>query len=306
MGPTASGKTSIAIDLVKSLPADIISVDSAMVFRGLNIGTAKPSVEIQHVAPHRLIDICNPIDTYSAGQFVRDALVEIKAIQSNNRIPLLVGGTGMYFRALEQGFSELPSTDSTIRTRLDLQARENGWEYMYSRLAEIDPDSAMRIHKNDPQRIQRALEIYEITGKSATQWYSKGRVSSLNQPVIKIIVAPENRNKLHVKIEKRFQQMIENGLIEEVKALFEQEDINANLPSMRLVGYRQVFSYLDREISYNDMIYKGIVATRQLAKRQLTWLRSEANALWIDSNKPEISDFLLNYIQFDTTTVGRI
>ncbi|MGK0296676.1 MAG: tRNA dimethylallyltransferase [Gammaproteobacteria bacterium] len=306
MGPTASGKTSIAIDLVKSLPADIISVDSAMVYRGLDIGTAKPSIDIQKIAPHRLIDICNPIDTYSAGKFVCDALIEIKAIQSNNRIPLLVGGTGMYFRALEQGFSELPSTDSATRTRLASQAREFGWEYMYSRLAEIDPDSAERIHKNDPQRIQRALEIYEITGKSATQLYSEGRVSSLNQPVIKIIVAPENRKNLHITIEKRFLQMIKDGLIEEVKALYEQEDINANLPSMRMVGYRQVWSYLDREISYNDMINKGIIATRQLAKRQLTWFRSEANALWIDSNKPELLDLLLNYIQFDTTTTSRI
>lgn len=297
MGPTASGKTAVAVDLVNALPTDIISVDSAMVYRGMDIGTAKPSAEIQKIAPHRLIDICDPVESYSAGHFVHDALIEIDEIQSNQRIPLLVGGTGLYFRSLQQGFSRLPTADTAIRSRLEAEAQEKGWNYMYKRLLDVDPGSSARIHPNDPQRIQRALEIYEITGKPASDLYARGRMISLDYPVIKIILAPENREQLHATIESRFMQMIEAGLLDEVKQLQERGDLGPALPSMRLVGYRQVCLYLNGDISYNDMIKKGIASTRQLARRQLTWLRSEKNALWVDSNKSEISHFLLNYLQ---------
>ena len=306
MGPTASGKTSIAINLVEELSADIISVDSAMVYRGMDIGTAKPSAQQLVNTPHRLIDICDPIDPYSAGNFVRDATIEIEEIQNQDKISLLVGGTGLYFRSLEQGFSQLPPADSKIRSRLVEEANEHGWAHMYSKLTTVDPVSAERIHKNDPQRIQRALEIFEITGKAASDLYSKGRFAALKQPILKIIVAPEERKTLHKIIKVRFLQMIEDGLVDEVKHLFERGDLNATMPSMRLVGYRQVWSYLEGRINYNDMINKAIIATRQLAKRQLTWLRSEQNALWIDSNKPNLSQYLLNYFRSNPLTSDRL
>ena len=297
MGPTASGKTRVAVDLVKNSPVDIISVDSAMVYRGLDIGTAKPGADILKIAPHRLIDICDPDASYSAGQFVEDATTEIAAIHSQGRIPLLVGGTGLYFRSLESGFSDLPGTDPVIRARLDEEAKAMGWEYMYSRLADIDPKSVERIHRNDPQRIQRALEIYEISGIPPSELYARGRKSSHSHPVIKVIIAPEDRKDLHAAIEERFLKMLEAGFVEEVAGLRDRVNLDPGMPSMRLVGYRQVWSYLDATCDYNTMIKKGIVATRQLAKRQLTWLRSEQNALWLDSNNAELSQFLLNYLK---------
>lgn len=297
MGPTASGKTQIASELVQMLPMDIISVDSAMVYRGLDIGTAKPSEEILKIAPHRLINICDPADVYSAGNFVSDAKREIKEIQSKGRIPLLVGGTGLYFRSLEQGFSPLPEANPEIRSRLEQELKEKGLDSLYSRLLIVDPPSANRIHKNDPQRIQRALEIYEETGKSASSWYTQERVNLIENPVIKLVVAPKDRDLLHSTIEVRFMQMLDKGLIEEVKGLQKRNDLHAGLPSMRLVGYRQICSYLGGELSYKQMINKGIIATRQLAKRQYTWLRRETNAHWVDSEMVQLSLYLRNYIE---------
>jgi tRNA dimethylallyltransferase len=297
MGPTASGKTKVAVDLVAQAPFDIISVDSAMVYRGLDIGTAKPSVDILKEAPHRLIDICDPENSYSAGQFVQDASEEIATIHALGRIPLLVGGTGLYFRSLEAGFSELPGSDPVIRSRLEEEACQKGWEYMYTRLAEIDPQSTMRIHRNDPQRIARALEIYELTGTPPSVLYAQGRNAVLRQPIIKVIIAPKERKTLHDTIESRFLQMLEAGFVEEVAELRDRGNLDQGMPSMRLVGYRQIWSYLNADIDYNTMIKKGIVATRQLAKRQLTWFRSEQNAFWVDSDTPELSQFLLNYLK---------
>lgn len=297
MGPTASGKTQIASELVQQLPVDIISVDSAMVYRGLDIGTAKPSEDILNIAPHRLINICDPVDIYSAGNFVCDAKREIEAIQSKGRIPLLVGGTGLYFRSLEQGFSPLPEANPAIRARLNEELNEKGLASLYSRLLSVDPQSESRIHKNDPQRIQRALEIYEETGKPASSWYSQGRVNCIESPVIKLVIAPNNKDQLHNTIEVRFMKMLDRGLVEEVKGLQKQNNLHVDLPSMRLVGYRQVCSYLDGELSYKQMINKGIIATRQLAKRQYTWLRREENAHWVDSEMTQMSQYLRNYIE---------
>jgi tRNA dimethylallyltransferase len=297
MGPTASGKTALAVDMVQNLPVDIVSVDSAMVYRGMDIGTAKPPAEILQIAPHRLIDICDPTESYSAGSFCRDARQAIADIHATGRIPLLVGGTGLYFRSLEQGFSTLPQSDPLMRQQLEAEASANGWEKMHSRLAAVDPVAAARIHPNDPQRIQRALEVYALTGKPLSEFHREGRSAALSYPILKLVVAPAERAQLHKDIETRFKMMLNAGLVDEVKGLYACGDLSADLPAMRLVGYRQVWEYLQREITYNDMINKGIVATRQLARRQLTWLRAEKNAHWFESARPELSQYLLNFIR---------
>ncbi|MCK5432673.1 MAG: tRNA (adenosine(37)-N6)-dimethylallyltransferase MiaA [Gammaproteobacteria bacterium] len=290
MGPTATGKTDIAVSLFKQYPIDIISVDSAMVYKGMDIGTAKPSKELLNEVPHRLIDICEPDETYSAARFRVDALQNIEEIHSQNRIPLLVGGTGLYFRTLETGISDLPDADTKVRQRLELEAGEVGWEVMHSRLAEIDPDSAERIHPNDPQRIQRALEIYEISGRSMTDHYNNGAVSPFPFEVIKIILNPGDRSILHERIKHRFLKMLDDGFIEEVRTFHKDDRFSGSLPAMRMVGYRQIWNYLDGEINYEEMVERGIVATRQLAKRQMTWLRKEENGIWLDSDEPGLVD----------------
>ncbi len=282
MGSTATGKTDIAAALFKQLPIELISVDSALVYRGMDIGTAKPSKEFLDNTPHRLIDICEPDETYSVAKFHDDALQAIDEIHSQNRVPLLVGGTGLYFRALETGISDLPNADVDVRQRLELEAREIGWEAMHSRLAEIDPVSADRIHPNDPQRIQRALEIYEISGRSMTDHYEDKATSPFSIEVIKIILNPVDRSILHKRIELRFMKMLDEGLVEEVRAFYVNGRFSGSLPAMRMVGYRQVWNYLDGEINYEEMVEKGIVATRQLAKRQMTWFRKEENGIWLD------------------------
>lgn len=290
MGPTATGKTDIAVSLFKQYPIDIISVDSAMVYKGMDIGTAKPSKELLNEVPHRLIDICEPDETYSAARFRVDALQNIEEIHSQNRIPLLVGGTGLYFRTLETGISDLPDADTKVRQRLELEAGEVGWEVMHSRLAEIDPDSAERIHPNDPQRIQRALEIYEISGRSMTDHYNNGAVSPFPFEVIKIILNPGDRSILHERIKQRFLKMLDDGFIEEVRTFHKDDRFSGSLPAMRMVGYRQIWNYLDGETNYEEMVERGIVATRQLAKRQMTWLRKEENGIWLDSDEPGLVD----------------
>lgn len=297
MGPTAAGKTQLVVRLRQSLPVDIISVDSAMVYKGMDIGTAKPSAEILAIAPHRLIDICDPMEAYSAARFCHDARKEINAIRSNGRIPVLVGGTGLYFRSLEHGLSKLPSADQETRKRLEDQAQVLGWEKMHARLAEVDPDAAIRIHPNDPQRIQRALEVYELTGMALTEHFSSRQIPGLPSRIIKLIVSPADRSILHRRISQRFYEMLDGGLIPEVETLYQRGDLNPGLPAMRMVGYRQVWKYLEGQLDYQHMIEHAIVATRQLAKRQLTWLRREAGAEWFDSQQPDQVYNILKYIE---------
>lgn len=297
MGPTATGKTHIAVSLSKILPVDIISVDSAMVYKGMDIGTAKPSPEIRATAPHRLIDICDPAEAYSAARFCSDARKEIDSIRTSGRIPLLVGGTGLYFRSLEYGLSEMPAADPETRQKLEKEAQELGWEKMHARLAEVDPAAAQRIHPNDPQRIQRALEVYELTGTALTDHYPGRESSALPFRIIKLISCPADRSILHERIRQRFYEMLDRGLVIEVEGLYQRGDLHSGLPSMRMVGYRQVWKYLAGQLDYKQMIDHAIVATRQLAKRQLTWLRRETNSRWFDSQQPDQVDNLLKYIE---------
>jgi len=285
MGPTASGKTDLAIFLTEHFPVDIISVDSALVYRGLNIGSAKPSAEELAKAPHRLLDVVDPVEPYSAARFRKDALKEIDDIIKAGRIPLLVGGTMLYFRALLEGLSKLPESDEATRKKIEQQAEEMGWEKMHARLAEVDAEAAARIHPNDPQRISRALEVYEITGKAMSQLQKEQKAEPFPYQVLKLALIPSDRRVLHQRIEKRFGLMLEQGLIEEVKTLRERGDLHQDLPAIRAVGYRQVWDYLESRIDYTKMKERGVIATRQLAKRQLTWLRSEKDLIIYDFSR---------------------
>jgi tRNA dimethylallyltransferase len=283
MGPTASGKTALAVELCEQFPLEIISVDSALVYRGMDIGTAKPDAETLQLAPHRLIDIRDPSESYSAADFRSDALREMKSITSSGKVPLLVGGTMLYFRALEHGLSELPAANADVREVLEQQAAEIGWPGMHELLRQQDPQAAARIHPNDPQRIQRALEVARISGKSMSELQKASLGAKPGYRIHKIIVSPEPRSVLHRRIEQRFDLMIEAGFIDEMKALYARSDINADLPSMRAVGYRQAWEWLEGNVSFSEMREKAIAATRQLAKRQLTWLRRETTSVWYDS-----------------------
>lgn len=297
MGPTAAGKTDIAVKLTDIYPMDIISVDSAMIYRGMDIGTAKPPQNILTHSPHRLINICDPNENYSAAQFCNDAYIEIANIFKLKRIPLLVGGTMMYFKALQQGLSPLPSADDNIRQKILQEAEQLGWIALHKKLKEIDPDSAKRIHPNDPQRLQRALEIYEITQQKPSVIYAEKNKSSFPYRMINIILAPDDREILRERIATRFHNMLQQGFIDEVLQLRARGDLNLNMPSMRSVGYRQVWEYLDGHFTYEEMIEKGIIATRQLAKRQLTWLRTWPDAQWFDSLDEEVFDKINKYIR---------
>ncbi|RUM92564.1 MAG: tRNA (adenosine(37)-N6)-dimethylallyltransferase MiaA [Thiothrix sp.] len=289
MGPTATGKTELAIELVGQLPVDIISVDSVMVYRGMDIGTAKPDAATLEIAPHRLIDICDPANPYSAAQFRDDARQQIKAIHAAGKIPLLVGGTMLYFRALLQGLSVLPMADQAVRARLLAEAEALGWDALHQRLMEVDPEAALRIHKNDSQRLQRALEVYELTGQplSTLQKRTEGGLDEIYR-VIKIVLMPEDRKILHTQIEKRFQEMLTEGFIEEVEGFYARKELNENLPAMRSVGYRQVWQYLDGKMEKAQLHEKGVAATRQLAKRQITWLRSEVDTSQLDPQQTRL------------------
>ncbi|MBD3610488.1 MAG: tRNA (adenosine(37)-N6)-dimethylallyltransferase MiaA [Gammaproteobacteria bacterium] len=300
MGPTASGKTDLAVKLVENHPFEIISVDSALVYRQMDIGTAKPDQDTLQRAPHRLIDICDPAESYSAARFRQDALREMAEITEQGKIPLLAGGTMLYYRALLDGLSPLPSADSDVRQMLEQEMERDGLEAMHKRLASVDPEAAARIHPNDPQRIQRALEVYEISGKSMSQLYREQVSEQLPYRVCKLVVAPQSRDILHERIAHRFSLMMEQGLVEEVTRLFERGDLHLDLPSMRAVGYRQVWQYLSGEMDKQMMIEKGIIATRQLAKRQYTWLRSEADVTWFDSLSISLyDDVLLHLVKQD-------
>ena len=301
MGPTAAGKTDLAVRLLEHFPCEIISVDSALVYRGMNIGTAKPDPALLARAPHRLIDLCDPSDPYSAANFRHDALLAMREIQANGKIPLLVGGTGLYFRALEQGLSPLPASNPQVRVKLSQEAALLGWQALHQRLCEIDPVAGARIHPNDPQRVQRALEVYEITGTCMTDLQKQTKTATLAYPVLKLIWSPVDRAVLRERIAKRFDVMLAQGFEAEVQALYQRGDLSVDLPAMRAVGYRQMWSYLAGNISYNEMQTQAITATQQLAKRQLTWLRKEANTLWFDNaaNKAieAVLDSVLKYIE---------
>jgi len=284
MGPTAAGKTDAAIFLHERYGCDIISVDSALVYRHMDIGTAKPDEQTLIKAPHALVDIIDPWESYSAANFVDDAYKLMEESRNAGKMPLLAGGTMMYYRSLLQGLSKMPVADTIIRDELSALADDIGWEAMHQRLSKIDPESAQRINKNDPQRIQRAIEVHQISGKTMTQLYAEDQGSQLDYETLKIVIAPE-RALLHKRIEQRFEIMLKQGFIEEVEKLKTDPRIKFDMPSMRCVGYRQVWQYLDGDLTYDEMIFKGIVATRQLAKRQWTWLRKEENAIWLDSTQ---------------------
>jgi tRNA dimethylallyltransferase len=297
MGPTAAGKTDLGVTLVEQLPMDIISVDSVMVYRGMDIGSAKPDSATLARAPHRLIDIRDPAEAYSAAQFREDALREMAEISGEGRFPLLVGGTMLYFRALLSGLSSLPSADAEIRTRLEAEAEVEGWASLHRRLAEVDAAAATRIHPNDPQRIQRALEVYELTGVPLSELQQQQQVDqALPYRIIKLAVAPADRSILHQRIAQRFEQMLREGLVEEVESLRQRGDLHLDLPALRAVGYRQVWEFLDGDIDYTEMIERGIIATRQLAKRQFTWLRSEQSLTLLDSLDGRLRDKALKYL----------
>ncbi len=277
MGPTGSGKTALAIELVKKHPYEIISVDSALVYRGMDIGTAKPTKEELKLAPHRLINICDPSQPYSAGQFYQDAQREIEDIFKKNKTPLLVGGTMLYFRAIQFGLADLPAADANTRKAIEKEAEQLGWPVLHERLKQIDPTAAEKINPNDAQRIQRALEVYDLTGKPISEFSGPANSPALPYEFENIALIPEDRQLLHQRIEKRFDQMLAQGFIEEVEKLYQREDIHPDLPAIRAVGYRQVWEYLDGKVDEATMREKAIIATRQLAKRQLTWLRSWPN-----------------------------
>lgn len=302
MGPTASGKTGLAVELVERYPLEIISVDSAMVYRQMDIGTAKPDADTLRRAPHRLIDIRDPAESYSAAEFRDDALAEMGRISQQGRVPLLVGGTGLYFRALTGGLADLPPANVSLRAQLELEAEEYGWPALHQRLQELDPVIAERIHPNDPQRIQRALEVISLTGRPMSEIqaeHGQRQAESFGYQVLRLVVCPDERTVLHRRINRRFEQMLQQGFLDEVKALMQRGDLDPAMPSMRCVGYRQAWSHLQGEIDLPEMVKKAQAATRQLAKRQLTWLRQETEALWYDLQRESVRKSVLqNFDRF--------
>ncbi len=299
MGPTASGKTDLAVELAKRLPLEIISVDSALVYRQMDIGTAKPAPVLLAEAPHRLIDIRDPVQAYSAAEFRDDALREMAEIVRAGRVPLLVGGTMLYFRALEQGLSDLPKADAALRARLETELMALGLSRLHERLARLDPVAAGRIHANDPQRTLRALEVIEITGRPLSELQAEDGGDPLPYRVLKLVRAPRDRGLLHQRIEARFHRMLDEGFEAEVKRLLARGDLSPELPSMRSVGYRQMLNYLLGAYSREEMIERAIIATRQLAKRQFTWLRAEGDAHWLDESgdvSREAVDLILDHL----------
>ncbi|MDX1901812.1 MAG: tRNA (adenosine(37)-N6)-dimethylallyltransferase MiaA [Gammaproteobacteria bacterium] len=296
MGPTASGKTALAVQLVQQFPCEIISVDSAMVYRGMDIGTAKPDEDTLKIAPHWLINIRDPAEPYSAAQFCEDASHAITDIFSRNKIPLLVGGTMLYFRALQKGLSELPSADAGIRQKILTEAEDLGWPALHDKLLKKDPASAARIHPHDSQRIQRALEVLEMTGQPLSVLHQVKQKKFEDHSIVNIAIAPKDRSILHDRIATRFHQMLAFGFVDEVRALFAREDLSIEMPAIRSAGYRQVWLYLQGKLNYSEMETRGIIATRQLAKRQLTWLRHWPNVIGFDSEAKDLYDQVVKYI----------
>ena len=294
MGPTGAGKSDLAMHLAEKFPVEIISVDSALVYRGMDIGTAKPSAAMRGRVAHHLIDIRDPADGYSAGEFTQDALRAMQGIWSRGRYPLLVGGTMLYFHTLTHGIAELPEGDPALRAVIDAQAASAGWPAVHRELARVDPDAAARIHCNDAQRIQRALEVYRLTGETITK-LQQNRVSVFaDVDVTEIAVAPLERGDLHTRIEMRFDAMLKAGLLTEVRTLFERSDLSAEHPSMRAVGYRQLWRYLAGQCALEEARNQAVAATRQLAKRQVTWLRRRDRAQWFDSVQPHVAGEMID------------
>ncbi|AKD39134.1 tRNA delta(2)-isopentenylpyrophosphate transferase [Pasteurella multocida subsp. multocida OH4807] len=283
MGPTASGKTDLAIQLRQTLPVEVISVDSALIYKGMDIGTAKPTPAELALAPHRLIDICDPAESYSAANFRQDALREMEEITAQGKIPLLVGGTMLYYKALLEGLSPLPSANEILRAQIEERAQQQGWVALHQELTRIDPISALRINPNDSQRINRALEVFYLTGKSLTE-LTEQKGESLPYQILQFAIAPKDRTILHDRIALRFHKMIESGFQQEVEKLYQRADLHPDLPAIRCVGYRQMWEYLRGDYDHTEMVFRGICATRQLAKRQITWLRGWKHDIeWLDS-----------------------
>ena len=296
MGPTASGKTRVSLELARHHNFDIISVDSALVYKGLDIGSGKPDAKTLAEIPHQLVNICDPAEPYSAADFRRDAIEAMNNSLAKGKIPLLVGGTMLYFKVLRDGLAEMPEADEEVRQQILTLADKEGWPAIHTRLSAVDPESAARIQPTDSQRLQRALEVYELTGKTMTELHQKGKDSpntALPAELNFVAIYPQERARVHELIEIRFRQMLDDGLIEEVKALYKRGDLNASLPAIRSVGYRQVWEYLDEQYDYDTMIEKALAATRQLAKRQFTWLRSWPNLTIFDSEVSNLEELCL-------------
>jgi len=293
MGPTASGKTALGVDIAKALNGEVISVDSALVYRGMDVGTAKPDIEERQGIKHHLIDILDPSESFSAGQFREQALRLIIDISSRGKVPVLVGGTMLYFHVLLNGMAKLPDANATIRQEIDEQAKVNGWGVVHDRLKAVDPKAAQRIHQNDTQRIQRALEVYLVSGKSQTDWLAEQVQQPLPFDVFKFAIAPSNRSVLHDKIALRMDLMLQNGFLDEARSLFERGDLDKSMPAIRAVGYRQAWSFLEGE--YDEAMFreKAIIATRQLAKRQFTWLRQQTDTTWLEMGDKSVLDRVL-------------
>jgi tRNA dimethylallyltransferase len=297
MGPTASGKTAVAVQLATTLPCEIISVDSALVYKGMNIGTAKPDADLLRRAPHHLIDVIEPHESYSAARFRDDALALMREITERGNIPLLVGGTMLYFKALVEGLNDLPEADSTIRLIIETMADEEGWPALHEKLRKVDPETAARLEPADAQRIQRALEIFYITGRSMTDLLKKPKYVYFPYTPIRIALLPGDRAALHERIAQRFDVMLEAGLVEELRSLREEYGLEPEMPSMRCVGYRQAWDFLDNRISRAELREQGIAATRQLAKRQLTWLRGMSDYTEFDCLAANVGDLVLEYVR---------
>lgn len=312
MGPTAAGKTDLALHLADHLPCELISVDSALVYRGMDIGTAKPDAETLERYPHHLVDILDPAEAYSAARFRTDVQQLIADIHARDRIPLLVGGTMLYYKVLAGGIAQMPAADPSVRQRIESMAQQQGWEAVHAELGRVDPAAAQRIHPNDPQRIQRAYEVFLLSGVPLTEWHHRqvlenaessatGR-ANMSYTTRYIAVAPRERHILHERIAQRFLRMIEQGFITEVESLYARGDLDVSMPSVRAVGYRQAWDYLEGALSFDEMIERGVIATRQLAKRQFTWLRGwHEDIAWFDSLDPARSDKLLKY--FSSITI---
>ncbi len=307
MGPTAAGKTDMALHLAERLPCELISVDSALVYRGMDIGTAKPDAQTLARYPHHLVDILDPAEAYSAARFRSDAQRLIADIIGRGRIPLLVGGTMLYYKALAGGLAQMPAADPAVRQRIETMAAQLGWEAVHAELGKVDPVSAARIHPNDPQRIQRAYEVFLLSGVTLTDWHARQALeiaqssatggANMSYTTRYVAVAPRERHILHERIALRFSQMIEQGFIAEVQALHARGDLDVSMPSVRAVGYRQAWDYLEGKLSLDEMVERGVIATRQLAKRQFTWLRGWHEEIeWFDSLDPKRSDKLLKHL----------
>ena len=284
------------MQLAARLPVEIVSVDSAQVYRGMDIGTAKPSAAMQQQVPHHLLDLLDPTEIYSAARFCADARAAIAAIRARGRLPLLVGGTMLYFKALRDGLSELPTANTELRARLTNEAQKHGWPALHERLKQCDPQSATRLNPNDGQRIQRALELNELTGRTVADLHDEGRRGAFSEPVLALALSPPQRAVLHERIRQRFLQMMADGFLEEVRRLKARADLQPDLPSIRAVGYRQLWAHLNGESSYDEAIEQGIAATRQYAKRQITWLRSMTDLHLVDPTEPNLSERVLRLL----------